>query len=562
MQPFLNPSLWELVQFRTTGRIRSLLSSFTHPRRLVISILGAVLAFVWLGNAIASVLFRESYNPKSFQIWMTAMLTIYAGWHLLRVSWQRPDAAIEWTPAEKMWLMTSPFRRSELLKFRLFTVLSATTIKAAIGAILLLPDLPIPWLGFLGLWTGLAIIELFRIVCDLVATGLKPDAYRSMRAFITVSGAALLSALTMNALELTRISQSTSELPTFIILIKSGMHVIQDWFTTTPGLIVSAPMLVFVQLILTPTLTIATAAEVFTVLLMVAAMAGLVIRLDKWNVQQITRREKDIRNFNELQRAESECNDLKDWKLPATIFQKLGGAVTWRQFVGLQRHSTGILLALIPPAILSAIPLFMPQISDQIAIVNFLGGLTFYTFLLLPSAMKFDFRRDYDYLLLLKMLPQPAWRVVLSQIATPVLVTTGFQLGMIAIAALVRGMSPGLLLASILSFPVMNLAIYSWENLIFLIFPQRLKQEGIEVFLLTTVIFTAKGLAFACVFALMFAWAMVSGRIASQLADVHGMLGNQRIIFGVGVWISIALSGFILTRLAARQFEKLDASMS
>ncbi|MEW4488877.1 hypothetical protein AB1L42_12395 [Thalassoglobus sp. JC818] len=561
MQPFLNPSLWELVQFRTTGRIRSLLSSFTHPRRLVISILGSVLAFVWLGNAIASVLFRESYDPKSFQIWMTAMLTIYAGWHLLRVSWQRPEAAIEWTPAEKMWLMTSPFRRSELLKFRLFTVLSATTIKAAIGAILLLPDLPIPWLGFLGLWTGLAMIELFRIVCDLVATGLNPDAYRSMRAFITVGGAALLSVLTINALELTRITQSTSELPTFIILMKSGMHVVKDWFTTTPGLIASAPMLVFVQLILTPTLTAATAIEVVTVLLMVTAMAGLVIRLDKWNVQQHVRREKDLRNFDELQRAESQSDDLNDWKLPATVFQQLGGAVTWRQFVGLQRHSTGILLALIPPAILSSIPLFMPQINDQIAIVNFLGGLTFYTFLLLPSAMKFDFRRDYDYLLLLKMLPQPAWKVVLSQIATPVLVTTGFQLAMIAIAALVRGMSPGLILASVLSFPVMNLAIYSWENLIFLIFPQRLKQEGIEVFLRTTVIFTAKGLAFACVFALMFGWAMLSGRIASQLADVHSTLGNQRIIFGVGVWISIALCGFILTKLAARQFEKLDASL-
>lgn len=558
MKSILHPSFWLLTRLRGSGKIRTMLDSFFQPRKLAVSILGTVLAVIWLGNAVASILFREQYDPEGFRIWLTMMLTAYAGWHIVRVAWQKPEAAFDWTPAEQTWLIGSPFARRELIQYRLFTVLSATTIKAAIGTILLLPDLPLPWLGFFGIWSALALIELLRICCDLIAFTLDQDWYRSFRACIIVGGAAILSAVSVDALDMTRTAQANSTLPTFFLFIKSILAVAQTWIVSPTGLWISAPFHVFVELITNNQFSWAMTLNLSAAVAFISGMVMLVQIIDRWSCRLLRSREQNPQKLAAAVRAANDPNQLVDWHLPQGLVIGSGGAVLWRQLVGLNRHRTGALIAFLPPAILAAIPLFMSQLDDQNAVINFLGGLTFYSFLLLPSALKFDFRRDYDHLLLLKMLPLPAWKVVLGQLAVPVLATTAFQYAMLALAVVIRGMDSGILWAALVSFPVMNMAIYGWENLLFLLFPQRLKQEGIEVFLRTTVIFTAKGIAFAMLFALIFVWAMVAGQISEQLASVSHFLGDRRLVFGVGLWCSIACTSWILTKLAARRFEHLD----
>ena len=69
-------------------------------------------------------------------------------------------------------------------------------------------------------------------------------------------------------------------------------------------------------------------------------------------------------------------------------------------------------------------------VSVQDPVVAFLlvvSGALFYSFVLLPEAIKFDFRLDSDHLCQLKMLPMTPTRVVLGQLATPVLLTCLFQ---------------------------------------------------------------------------------------------------------------------------------------
>ena len=558
MKSILHPAFWHLTRLRGSGKIRMMLDSFCQPRKLAVSILGTVLAVIWLGNAVASVLFREKYDPESFRAWLTMMLTVYAGWHVVRVAWQKPEAAFDWTPAEQTWLLSSPFSRRELIEYRLFTVLSATTIKAAIGSALLLPDLPLPWLGFLGLWSALAVIELLRICSDTLGYTLDHDLHRSFRACMIVGGAGVLSALSVDALEMTRTAQATSSLPTFFIFMKSCFTTAEGWIASQAGIWISAPFIVFTELITATQLTWGVFLNLLTALTFIVGMIMLVQVSDRWSCRVLKNREQNPTRINSAARLSDDQNQLVNWHLPQGFLPGCGGAVVWRQMVGLNRYRTGALMAFLPPAILAAIPLFMTQLDEQTAVVNFLGGLTFYSFLLLPSALKFDFRRDYDHLLLLKMLPVPAWKVVLGQLTTPVLATTAFQYLMLALAVLVRGMDHAILCAALISFPVMNLAIYGWENLLFLLFPQRLKQEGIEVFLRTTVIFTAKGIAFALLFALVFIWAMLAGEIADRLAGISGLLGDRRIVFGAGLWCTVALISLILMKLATRRFENLD----
>ncbi|WP_417849282.1 hypothetical protein [Thalassoglobus sp.] len=556
---FIHPALFRLTHMRMRGRLSSMIAGFKQPRKLIISILGAVLAVVWLSNVVASILFREQYDPETLRLWMTLSLTVYAGWHFLRVSWQRPDASIEWSQAEQNNLIPSPFTRKELVQYRLVTVLGVTTLKAAIGVTLLLPDLPKPWLGFIALWFALALVELIRLISDTVTTGMSTQAYRVFRASVVFLVICLGCKLSLGALHRTQAGDPNSEIPIFFQFIKNFFSVTLAEIQSPLGKWISAPFGWFVELMTASTLSssilLLTAAGISTLIVSV----WILVRLDRWSEESVRLRDKDLTRLQESVLQETLKHDLTHWKLPNFIVRLCGGAVVWRQMVGLYRYGTGVTLSLIPPAILSVMPLFMTRLSDRLAIINFLGGLVFYSFLLLPAAMKFDFRRDYSHLLLLKMLPIAPWKIVVGQLATPVIVTTLFQYSMIAIACAVRGMDPGILIAALLSFPAMNFAVYGWENLMFLIFPQKLKQEGLEVFLRTTVIFTAKGIAFVVVFALLFFWALLSTELAKSLKAFVPVLGDHRLLFGIGVWCAVSCVGLLMTYLAARRFQSLDA---
>ena len=73
------------------------------------------------------------------------------------------------------------------------------------------------------------------------------------------------------------------------------------------------------------------------------------------------------------------------------------GALAWRQLVGARRHWGSLLTAMIAPAFAACAPCFV--IADpHIALLATAGTLAFYTFLLLPTALRFDFRRDLDRL--------------------------------------------------------------------------------------------------------------------------------------------------------------------
>ncbi|MDB4732841.1 hypothetical protein OAF42_00210 [Planctomicrobium sp.] len=558
MNSLIHPALWQLTKMRTAGKFRGMLASFTQPRKLAVSILGSVLALIWLSNVIASILFREKYDPESLRTWMTLSLSVYASWHFVRVAWQRPDASIEWSEAERNNLVPSPFTRQQLLQYRLATVLGVTTLKAAIGTILLLPDLANPTLGFLAFWCGLAFIELLRVISDSLAVGMGQKLYRAFRAVIVGTLITLGVFFSSAALLQTQSASPDSKIPIVFLFGLNFLEVLKSSVHTTTGEIVTAPFALFVELITARVVTyqiLLTLMAAFSVLIVTVWTLS---RLDNWSESSIVGREKRSRKFHSASSKESMESNLDSRSLPNFLIKLCGGAVTWRQAVGVYRYGTGVVLALIPPAILSAMPLFMSRLNDRLAILNFLGGLVFYSFLLLPSALKFDFRRDYSHLLLLKMLPLRPSRVVVGQLATPILLTTLFQYAMLAFACSVREMNFYILLSAVLSFPAMNFAVYGWENLMFLIFPQKLKQEGIEVFLRTTVLFTAKGVTCGIVFAMIFWWAFASTKLSLILSNVSPLLGNHRLVFGIGVWCSVTCVGVLMTLLAARQFKNLD----
>ena len=182
------------------------------------------------------------------------------------------------------------------------------------------------------------------------------------------------------------------------------------------------------------------------------------------------------------------------------------GAIGWRQSTGAIQQWGGLSVALVVPAVLACIPLTYRSepITAFLAVV---AAICFYSFLLLPTALKFDFRRDIDRMFALRSLPIRAAAVVVGQLVCPVLITCLFQATVVGIACLARPIHPSLAIGAMVVMLPMNVLIFALDNLLFLMYPYRPTQEGIGVFFRTTLIFTAKGLVFALALGLTAMWA-------------------------------------------------------
>ncbi|MCA8998939.1 MAG: hypothetical protein KDA80_18210 [Planctomycetaceae bacterium] len=552
----LHPALARLLKMRYVGRVRSLVSNFTKPRRLAVSLLGTFLAVVWLGNAIAGMLFREQYDPEIFRQWLIVMLAGYAGWHLIRVAWQKPETGLEWTEAEANALMAYPFSRRQLVSYRLVTVLVATTLKALIGTILLLPDLNVPLLGFSGLWLGLALVEMVRLACDLGAAALSARQHQIYRGVTVSIAAGLGMALLGGAISLTQ-SDAQDTIPVVFVLFSNLLIAVRDLVLTDTGRFLTAPAVLIVDSMTSDRMTMAAFSSLgaSTALFWISTRA--IFWLDEWAERNRIQREKRASADCSVQSAVPSGDHTSMSRLDSLVLER-AGPVIWRQYMGARRYLGAILVAFIPAVLFTLMPMFLKKFDGPLLFSNFLGGLVFYTFVALPAALKFDFRRDFDHLMRLKLLPYTPAKIVTGQLVTPVVLTTVFQYLMIMVASLIQPPSAILLIASLIGFPILNYTIYAWENLIFLMFPQRLKQEGIEVFLRTTIVFTAKGIVFALMFVAIILWISIVAVFADNFAPASYEVVIRKGLFWSGLLLATLAIGLVLTRQAARRFEAID----
>jgi hypothetical protein len=217
------------------------------------------------------------------------------------------------------------------------------------------------------------------------------------------------------------------------------------------------------------------------------------------------------------------------------------GALAWRQLVGARRHWGNLLTAMIAPAAIAWIPIFV--VADAaIAFLAITGTLAFYTFLLLPTALRFDFRRDLDRLATLKCLPITPPAAVLGQLLAPLLIVTLFQFGVLAIAIAVLALPSHHLFTAMLVLIPLNVLVFALDNLIFLLYPYRVQQEGLEIFFRTMLTFTGKGLLFTAGLAAMAGWGLAAASLTDGISNTTGIALDAHAVFAGGL---VAGSSFL-----------------
>lgn len=212
---------------------------------------------------------------------------------------------------------------------------------------------------------------------------------------------------------------------------------------------------------------------------------------------------------------------------------------------------------MIAPAVLALAPCFV--ITDpHLAFLSTTGTLAFYTFLLLPTALRFDFRRDLDRLATFKSLPITSAAAAIGQTLAPVLLATVFQSGVLALAVAARSLPAHYVAVTMLVMVPLNVLVFGLDNLIYLLYPYRMQQEGLEVFLRTMLTFTGKGLLFAAGLVAMSGWGLAAAALTRGLAAWTGRPVNAYAVFVTGLVAGASLlAGLVLCALS-RTYRKLD----
>ncbi len=522
---------------------------------------GALAAGRRIGAALAGQrhgvrVFSRRLRARGAARGVSGSLMAYALWHVVKAAFKRPEDSIEWTPAEYLLVQGGPFRRAELVGYRLMGVLTAAALKTGAFLLFMWPDLRLPLVALFGAFCGLAMLDLWRMAVEMAVFGVSDKAYQRFRWVTILLCGWTLAAAMVHTFCRPDVLQAVKS-PGGISLIWRLGGSLNELRSTLAGRVFETPFWLFGQAVVADSWSPYTFAVILTlVVLLCSAAAGLV----RWDAfWEEARRRRETQNYLKRAGATESSRTLASSKAGSTAKHlpaapRGAAALAWRQLVGARQQAAGLAAAMAAPAILSLAPLYVSN-RPMLTAINVMAASVFYSFLLLPSLLKFDFRRDLDRMLILKSLPLQPWRVVAAQITTPVLAALLFQLTVLGVAVVLRGLPAMTLLIGLALFIPLNCLMFSAENAIYLLYPYRLNEEGVEIFLRTTLVFTAKGIVFGIGAGLAFAWFMLSQHIAKSL-DVA-----PQGLFMAGAWLAIvaaSVATFGVLLWAYRRFDPAE----
>lgn len=548
----MNPAIVTLLKAHCAARFRRFSRGFSSPRRLLLSLFVVLLAMVWVGQTLASMLLREPFDPVTFRLWVSLPLMMYFFWHLIRVAWQRPEDAIEWSPEEEALVVGGPFATAEKLLYRFCVIFTATLPKAMLTTLALWPDLS--WYGPLALLLALMFLEVFRMVCDLSASCCSKRGYLAFRIAVVAIAASSVYSGYQRSTSLIASTNVDQSIP--IPVTQQGALMLQAIRHSPAVAFLETPFLMVADVVAgngSHALILMKLAGLATSILIAA---WLVIRLYTLHAQIAKHKDRQLWKASSPTMVASAppANSLKQ-VLPRSLLNTIAGPIVWRQFKRARRYVGSLLVSMGIPAMLSCIPLFAVP-SGEVAFVAVVCGVLFYTFVLLPEAIKFDFRLDMDHLVHLKMLPMTSRRIVIDQLTAPVVLAVLFQTAVILFAGLYRDVSYRLIVGAVAVTSPLTVVFVALDNLVFLLYPHRPTQEGFEAFIRTILKFTGKSMLMVLAGAVLVFWAPLASAIASHLASV-----NTAMVFYTGISLGVGILGLVIVQMVINAYDRFDVSL-
>jgi len=506
---------------------------------------------------------REAASPEKLSALLSLGLVLYTGWHFTKAAFFRPESPFDWAPAERELLAAMPLRPRDLVTYQLASVTVTTILKAGLFTLLLLPDLRCVPLALMGLLMVMMVLEMLRMAVEIATWGMDRSAFLAYRAAVVaglVAGGFAVGAVIVREDAFGGWTQA-GERP-----VQRLLDILVQLDASVIGY-AALPFKPFIDMTLADHMTIANAGMAAAALGTVMGLATAVIGLYAMTARRVANRER--RNY----RTDAAAHGLfagstrhepglalsAAFPPPLRRIPRWGGAgpLAWRQLVGARRRWGSLLTAMIAPAVIACATCFV--IADpHIAFLVTTGTLAFYTFLLLPTAIRFDFRRDLDRLATLKGLPISPVAAAIGQTLAPVLITTLFQCGVLIFVVVARLLPLNHLFMAMLVMTPLNLLVFGLENLIYLLYPYRVRQEGLEIFVRTMLVFTGKGLLFTVGLGAISAWGFAAAALTREISALTGRAINSYAVFSAGVIAGPSILAAIVLYGLYRTYRNMD----
>jgi hypothetical protein len=559
-----HPAIVQLLWLQSRGRRRRWWSKFCQPRRLVLSAVACILTVVWLGNTVMTIWLRDQASQETLHALLSWGLLFYSGWHVVKAAFFRPESALDLSPDEQNLLLAMPVRPRDLVAFQLFSITIPTLLKAGLLTILLLPDVHCLPLTLLGILLAMVLLELLRMAIQICAWSLSRRAYLFYRTVVVlglVTVGLVVGAAVMRNIAIWGQIDTGGGIGQRLFAILVQLHASEFGR-------IGLPFEPIISVTLADALTLTTGGLAIAAVAVTTGLAAAVTSLYAAAITKVADREKRgyATNLVGLDKrsgiSKSDCESSLEIKSSPRLSRipRCGGAgpLAWRQLISASRHAGSVATAMIAPAILAVAPCFTFP-NPHIAFLISTGALAFYTFLLLPTALRFDFRRDLDRLATLKGMPLPPFATAAGQIFAPAFITSLFQGAVLTFATIVLSLSPMYLLLAILIMLPLNVLVFGLDNLIYLLYPYRVQQEGLEIFFRTMLTFTGKGLLFTIGLAAMSAWGLASTAAAQTTSywDEDLIIGPA-LFFG-GTVGGLSLFAAIVIVALSKRYDNMDA---
>ena len=540
----MDRSLFLLMKLRLVGLVRRSKKTLSRPKGIVMAVVTAMLFVPWLFSIVMSA--RVEVKPPLEQIRLFAPLGLLV-FTVGSLLFSAGEQALYYSPAEVTFLFAGPYRRRQILAYKLFTTILLCLFSALCFTMASTMMSPRLISAFVGSFVMILFLQTLQMVAGLAGSTLGALAWSRGRRLLLV-GLVVVAGLVMVS-----VGRELSGL--------APMEAFKKVQGSPIATVILAPFRWFVLAF--------TAERIWPDLVQWSALCGLIdlgllgliFALDASYLEAASA--SSARRFAKLQRLGGGGGGIRSMgKRPTGRFRFRPpnppwwggvGPNFWRQMTG-ALGDPGRLAGVI--AMISIVPIVMiflpanPRQSQPLIYVCM--GMIAWMSIVFSMLIPYDFRGDIDLMEELKVLPISPNRLALGQLLTPTLIATIAQ--SVAMLVVIAGLgAPDKVAWTFLAFllPV-NFLFYAVENLLFLWYPSRVVAGQFDVM--------AIGRQVLFMMAKMLGLGVGLGLSALAGVIVYFLVGRHFVPAIVASWLIMVASALALLPLVGQAFRRFDIS--
>jgi hypothetical protein len=541
----LDRSLLLLMRLRAGAAARRLIKTLSRPKGIVMAAITAALFVPWLVSVVMSS--RVELRPPLEPIRRFGPLGMFA-FTIASLLFSAGEQALYYTPAEVTFLFAGPYRKRQLLAYKLIVTVVLCLLSALFFSLASKVMAPMLLSAFVGSFLLIVFLQVLQMVVGLAASTLGALAWSRGRRLVL---AVVVVLLVLAAISAGRELNSAGPLEALARVERSPVAAVVlspfRWF-----------ILAFTAERIWPDLIGYGALG----LAVDGALIAMVFALDASYLEAASA--ASARRFAKLQRLGGGGGGVRSmatrptgrfrFRPPKAPWWGGVGPNLWRQTTAALGDPVRLILVL---CMLSIVPVVMmvtaSRNAQQVDALPYVClGMIAWMSIVLSFLLPFDFRGDIDMMEELKTLPIAPTRLAMGQVLTPTLLATASQA--VAMMTVIVGFGGvGAVTWAILAFlPPVNLVFYSIENLLFLWYPSRVVAGQFDVM--------AIGRQMLFMLAKLFALALGVGLAALAGGIIFFLAGRNLPASLVVAWVVLTASALGLVPLVGLAFARFDVS--